>query len=287
MKGKLYIVATPIGNLGDMTGRAVEILQKCDIIAAEDTLNSMNLLNKFNIRAKLMSNHKFNEQASCDFLLCELLSGKDIAVISDAGTPCISDPGTFLVRRAAENDITIEAVPGACAAAAAVSISGFEAKSFVFAGFFPRENGGIKKIIKKLQNNPGIYIFYESPKRIIKTFEVFAEYLTDTQVCLCNDLTKKFERVYRGTPDKILRELNQNTAAEKGEYTVVLAVPDMPDKSEASAFSVFSIEAVLTDIMIKQNCTLKTAVRTAAAEYNLNKNEVYAASLNLKKFIRG
>ena len=264
-----------------MTSRAVEVLRGCDIIAAEDTKNSVNLLNKFEIRAKLVSNHKFNEQAVCDFFLRELLNGKNIALISDAGTPCISDPGAVLVRCAAENNITVEAVPGACAAAAAVSISGFEMKSFVFAGFFPRETGGAKKLMQKLKSSPGIYIFYESPKRIIKTLGIFAESLETAQVCLCNDLTKKFERVYRGAPGKVLAELKANEAAGKGEYTIVLNTSDLPPLADSPG--VLSAEAVLADIMKKQNCGLAAAVKIAAAEHGLNKNAAYAASLNLKK----
>lgn len=289
MNGKLYIVATPIGNLGDMTSRAVEILRSCDIIAAEDTQTSVHLLNKFEIRAKLVSNHKFNEQNSCDYFIRELLDGQNIAVISDAGTPCISDPGGILVKKAIENNITVEGIPGACAAVTAISISGFDVKSFTFSGFFPRETADIKKLLQKLKNNPGIYIFYESPKRIIKTFELFAEHLENTQICLCNDLTKKFERIYRGTPSEILTELRNNQSAQKGEYTIVSDVLAITKNAEANCVHSqnitgnMKIEAILVDIMLKQNCTLKAAVTIAAAEYGLNKNEAYAASLNLKK----
>jgi len=168
----------------------------------------------------------------------------------------------------------------------AVSISGFDVKTFSFAGFFPRESGDIKKLVKKLKNNPGVYIFYESPKRIIKTFEIFAEHLESAGVCLCNDLTKKFERIYRGTPGKILSELCDNGYAEKGEYTIVLEIPETGEDEIAGTSSPLSSEAILVDVMLKHNCTLKAAVKIAAAEYNLNKNEVYDASLNLKKLIR-
>jgi 16S rRNA (cytidine1402-2'-O)-methyltransferase len=270
-----------------MTSRAVETLRGCDIIAAEDTQNSINLLNKFEIRAKLVSHHKFNEQSSCDYFMRELSAGKNIAVISDAGTPCISDPGSILVKRAVENNIIVEGIPGACAVITAVSISGFDAKSFSFSGFFPRETGDIKKSLHKLKNNPGVYIFYESPKRIIKTIEIFTEHLESADVCLCNDLTKKFERVYRGSPGKILAELRENSFAEKGEYTIVLdiAETDEPGSDPHDRSNYRSTEAILVDIMLKHNCTLKAAVKITAAEHDLNKNEVYAASLNLKKII--
>jgi len=289
MNGKLYIVATPIGNLGDMTPRAVEILRGADIIAAEDTQTSMTLLTKFEIKTKLVSNHKFNETDSADYFINELLNGKNIALISDAGTPCISDPGSVLAEKASENHIEVIAIPGACAAAAAVSISGFDIKSFVFEGFFPRENTEIKRMIKKLTDNPGVYIFYESPKRIIKTFECFAENLQGANICLCNDLTKKFERIYRGSPVGVLEELRGNPSAEKGEYTVVIeTVRDIAmdrDAEDCVPYRYLSIESIIVDVMIKQKCTVKDAVKYIASDsaYDLGKNEVYAASLNLKK----
>ncbi|MCL2775455.1 MAG: 16S rRNA (cytidine(1402)-2'-O)-methyltransferase [Oscillospiraceae bacterium] len=283
MNGKLYIVATPIGNLGDMTQRAVDILRECDIIAAEDTQNSMTILTKFEIKSKLVSNHKFNEANSSGYFIRELLNGRNIAIISDAGTPCISDPGYILVRKASENNIDVIGIPGACAAVTAVSISGFDVKSFVFEGFFPRENSEIKKITQKLKNNPGISIFYESPKRIIKTFEIFAENLPDCNICLCNDLTKKFEKIYRGSPVEILRELEANPSAEKGEYTIVAETVDRPQSQIQSTSQ--SIESVIVDVMIKQKCTVKDAINYIASDslYNFSKNEVYAASLNIKK----
>ena len=291
MSGKLYIVATPIGNLGDMTARAVETLREADIIAAEDTKNSITLLTKFDIKTKLVSNHKFNETGSADYFISELLNGKNIAVISDAGTPCISDPGNILVKRAIENNIEIVGIPGPCAAVTAVSISGFDLKSFVFGGFFPRETGEIKKIIDKLKNNSGVYIFYESPKRIIKTVEFFTENLPDCNICLCNDLTKKFEKIYRGFPSDILEELRNNTSAEKGEYTIVIEIPVPQTPVNGAAVDTpfqkgaLAIESIIVDVMTKQKCTVKDAVKYIASNsaYNISKNEAYAASLNLKK----
>ena len=283
MNGKLYIVATPIGNFGDMTPRAVEILRECDMIAAEDTQNSMTILTKFDIKTKLISNHKFNETNSSEYFLRELAGGRNIAVISDAGTPCISDPGNILVKKALEHNIEVIGIPGACAAATAVSVSGFDIKSFTFEGFFPRENSEIKKIMQKLKNSPGVYIFYESPKRIIKTFEIFTENLPDCNICLCNDLTKKFERIYRGSPADVLRELQNNPSAEKGEYTIV--VESVATTVLGPSQSIQSIESVIVDVMLKQKCTVKDAVKYIASDsaYDFSKNEVYAASLNLKK----
>jgi 16S rRNA (cytidine1402-2'-O)-methyltransferase len=293
MNGRLYIVATPIGNLGDMTPRAIEILRGVDIIAAEDTKNSMTLLAKFDIKTKLVSNHKFNETGSADYFIGELLNGRNIAVISDAGTPCVSDPGNVLVKKAIENNIEVIGIPGACAAITAVCVSGVvaNAKPFVFLGFFPRENAEIKKVAQKIKNSPGVYIFYESPKRITKTIGIFAETLPDCDICLCNDLTKKFEKIYRGSPGKILGELRVNPSAEKGEYTVVADIPQSPVNAahchplSKGGIDAQSTESIIVDVMIKQKCAVRDAVKYIASDsaYGLSKNEVYAASLNLKK----
>jgi 16S rRNA (cytidine1402-2'-O)-methyltransferase len=268
-----------------MTPRAAEILRGCDIIAAEDTKNSMTLMTKFGIKAKLVSNHKFNEAGSAEFFINELLGGKNIAVISDAGTPCISDPGHILVKKAAENDIEVSAVPGACAVTAAFSLSGFEIKTFTFIGFFPREKNEAEKTVKKLAENPGVYIFYESPRRIIKTVGIFAGNFPDCEFCLCNDLTKKFEKIYRGGPEKILCELQSNPAAQKGEYTAVIKIPAVKEAAEKPEAP--TIESLIADVMAKQKCTVKEAVKYIAGGGLYGKNEIYAASLNLKKMFGG
>ena len=283
------MVATPIGNLGDMTPRAVEVLQKADIIAAEDTKTSMTLLTRFDIKTKLVSNHKFNEAGTADYLIAELLAGKNIALISDAGTPCISDPGSVLIGRAIENESGIEVVgiPGPCAAALAVSVSGFEIKTFVFLGFFPRENGEIKKLAEKFNAEAGVYVFYQSPKRIVKTFEYLKENLPECEICLCNDLTKKFERIYRGSPAKILEQLQDNPSVEKGEYTIVANVAKIPERGGGipAAPPGISAESLIVEAMIANKCTAKEAVNYLAADHSCNfgKNALYAAMLNLKK----
>ena len=284
MAGRLFVVATPIGNLGDMTHRAVEALRGADMIAAEDTKASMTLLDRFDIKTRLVSNHKFNEKASADYFLAELQSGKDIALISDAGTPCVSDPGSVLVARALENNIEVVGIPGACAAVLALSVSGFDLREFVFSGFFPRENAETKKLEKKLENG-GVHVFYESPKRIEKTIEYFGERFPECELCLCNDLTKKFERIYRGPPALVLTQLQNNPDAQKGEYTIVVDLAKIPEKSEGGAPPALSAEAIIAEAMVRRRCTAKEAVKSLALEgvCGFGKNELYAASLNLKK----
>ena len=286
MSGKLYIIATPIGNLGDMTPRAAEILRSADIIAAENTKNSMTLMTKFEIKTKLVPHHKFNETESAGGFVNELLGGRNIAVISDAGTPCVSDPGYILVKKALENNIEVTAVPGACAAVAAVSVSGFDVKTFTFTGFFPREKNESGKTLKKFGENPGVYIFYESPKRIIKTMGQLARDLPECEICLCNDLTKKFERIYRGIPEKILDELQNNPSSQKGEYTAVIKTAS-EKKGPAAKIGPPSIESLIADVMVKQRCTAKEAVKYIADTGLYGKNEIYAASLNLKRMFGG
>ena len=202
--GKLYIVATPIGNSKDMSPRGRQILADADIIAAEDTRRSMVLLNKLEIRNKLVSNHKFNEYGKAKYFINELLSGKNVAVISDAGTPCISDPGNELIKAAVEAGIPVIGVPGCCAAVTALSVSGFDLSSFMFYGFFPRENVERRRLLEKMRRgDTRTYALYESPKRIMELVDFFIDSGAHCRMCLCNDLTKLHEMSFRGTPSDV------------------------------------------------------------------------------------
>lgn len=286
MPGILYVVATPIGNLNDMTQRAIDVLNEVDLIAAEDTRNTMKLLTHFDIHTPQTANHKFNERQAVDRLLGELLEGKNIAVVSDAGTPCVNDPGFVLVKAAAEAGIQVVGVSGACAAVTAVSASGLCSDTFHFMGFFPREKKDAIKItdnIKVLQKD--LYIFYESPKRIKETMKILSEELPTAQVALCNDLTKSHERIYRGTPEEVLGELLANPNSEKGEYALLFYYdPDTVEKQTETEDSI-SLEALLVDRIVKTGCSMKEAIAALAADKSIEagKKEIYAASLNLKE----
>jgi 16S rRNA (cytidine1402-2'-O)-methyltransferase len=286
MNGILYIVATPIGNLDDFSSRAINVLRSVDYIAAEDTRNSSVLLNRFNIEAKLISNHKFNENSKSDLLIDELCGGKSIAVISDAGTPCVSDPGYVLVNKAINAGIQVIGIPGACAAITAISVSGFNAASFSFYGFLPRTEKEIKSILASISDSyTPVSIFYESPKRIIKTMEIIAETIPGYNICLCNDLTKKFERIYRGIASGVSCMLSENEFSEKGEYTIITERTHEPEVNECEA-EIVSIEAMLIDISIKEKCSLKTAINIYLTRHaGARRNDVYSASLALKKAI--
>jgi len=282
LKGTLYVVATPIGNAGDITDRAKIILSEADIVAAEDTRTTQILFNILGIKNKTVSNHKFNEKHQVDYLLAQLEAGKNVALVSDAGTPCISDPGGIIVRAAAERDIPVIGVCGASSVITALSVCGFCFGTFSFYGFFPREINGIKKLIDAARKSGvAVSVFFESPKRIKKTIEVFADVAPQAELCLCNDLTKMYERIYRGTPGKILSELYSNPSAEKGEYTLVANLERIQEESVDGGLT---CEAMLTDHIVKNGCSIKEAV-SALAEKNkgsITKKDFYKAALNLK-----
>ena len=285
--GTLYIVATPIGNSKDMSVRGKQVLSECDLIAAEDTRRSMVLLGKLGIRNRLVSNHKFNEHGKARYFIQELKAGKSIAVITDAGTPCISDPGNELIKAAVEEGIRVIGIPGCCAAVTALSISGFDLSSFLFYGFFPRENVERRKLLEKLRRgDTKTFAFYESPKRIMDLVDFLIDQQAEVLLCLCNDMTKLHEMSFRGTPAEVKEQLLAKGNYEKGEYAVVLEVKDsyLFTKKEHTV----SAEAMLVDAMIsgKLSSSKEAIAAILADEHNAyRKNELTAAALNLRKML--
>ena len=282
LKGTLFIVATPIGNIGDVTDRAKRVLNDVDIVAAEDTRTTQILFKILGIRNKTVSNHKFNEKRQVDFLVSELETGKNVALVSDAGTPCISDPGGVVVRAAAERGIEVVGVCGASSVITALSVCGLCFKSFAFYGFLPKEANEIKKAINSAgRSGVAASVFFESPKRIKKTLLIFAEEAPGAELCLCNDLTKMYERIYRGGPQKIFDELSGNPSAEKGEYTIVA---DLGGAEEMVMHCTQTHEAMLVDHIIKNGVTIKEAVGALTDKYrgSIAKKDFYAASLNIR-----
>jgi 16S rRNA (cytidine1402-2'-O)-methyltransferase len=284
MTGTLFIVGTPIGNLGDMSPRAVETLQNADLIAAEDTRTAAMLLEKFGITgAKILPNHKFNEGNAAYSFVQDLLQGKTIALVTDAGMPCVSDPGYLLVEAAVAAGVPVTAVPGPCAAVTAVAVSGFNALSFAFYGFLPRTAGDIRKVLRRVEKEYSpLSVFYESPNRITDTVELVGEVLPDFRVCVCNDLTKKFERIYRGTPEQVLEQLKSNPNASKGEYVLLLERSKTEQKEDTAKLSP---EALLVDRMVKDGVSAKEAVALLTAEKVLPKRELYDAALRLRELL--
>lgn len=218
--GKLYLVPTPIGNLEDMTLRAIRILKEVDVILAEDTRTSAKLLDHFEIKNKLISHHKFNEHKTVEMIARQIEEGKNVALISDAGTPGISDPGFLLVRTCVEKDIDVECLPGATALIPALVNSGFPTDRFAFEGFLPQKKGRQKKI-KQLAAETRTMIFYESPYRLVKSLEQFAEFLgPDRKACVSRELSKYYEENRRGTLTELIEYFSSKTI--KGEIVIVL-----------------------------------------------------------------
>ena len=218
--GTLYIVATPLGNLGDMTYRAVETLRTVDLIACEDTRTSQTLLAHFDIHKPLVSYHNFNEHKITERLIKRLQAGENIALISDAGTPSISDPGFVIVREAIAQGINIVPIPGASAVITALAVSGLATDAFIFYGFLPQTQGKRRTVIESLAERRETLIFYESPFKIHKLIDLLAETLGNRRVVLCRELTKKFEEIIRDDLETLKGKIAGRTL--KGEITVVI-----------------------------------------------------------------
>ena len=279
--GILYVVGTPIGNLSDMSERAINTLKNVDLIACEDTRTSSVLLKHFDINKKLVSYHKFNEKEKSSSLIQDLLSGKDIALITDAGCPCISDPGYILVKDAVENNIEVISIPGPSAVITSLMCSGMDTSSFSFYGFLDREKKKMKEELLLIKNDSSnLSVIYESPKRIINTLEIIAEVLGNPLICLCNDLTKKFEKKYYGRVSDVLNTLHNNPNTELGEYVLII---EKSHEERRETKEENTIESLIVNEMIKNKITMKDAIKVVSEKYHYNKNIVYDASLNLKK----
>lgn len=217
--GKLYLIPTPIGNMGDITERSLEILKEVEIIACEDTRHSGRLLNKLGIRKKLISYHEFNEASRANQLIDILKQGSSVGVISDAGSPGISDPAYRVVKAAVDNDITVIPLPGANSIIPALTASGLPTDRFFFEGFLPNKSGARKTRLSKLIDFPHTLIFFESPHRIIKSLNDILEILGDRRACVAREITKIHEQFIRGTVTEILKRLGETT---KGEIVIVV-----------------------------------------------------------------
>lgn len=283
---KLYIVPTPIGNLKDMTERAIETLKECDLVLAEDTRHTQKLMNYFDIKTKLISYHKFNEKMRSEEIITEIINeDKTVSIVTDAGTPCISDPGYEIVRSAREHGIEVIGLAGASAAVIALSIAGINTDEFSFYGFLPRKKSEADDLLKRiLQNSIKTFVLYESPKRIIDLIENIKEFMPNATMCVCKELTKMHERSFYGNIDSVLEQLNNHAEVEKGEYVVVGYNNDYEESVSSSAPDV-SIHAIIFDKLIQKEYSLKEAVSEIVEEGIASKNEAYKASLEVKKFI--
>lgn len=224
--GTLYVVPTPIGNLEDITLRALRVLKECDLIACEDTRKSLKLLSHFGISKSLISFHSYNERHKVEYIINKLLNGNNIALVSDAGMPCISDPGYVLVKLAIEKYIRVKVLPGASAVMTALIGSGLPVDGFIFCGFLKRKPAKIRKELSNLLNLKKTIIFYESPHRIVKTIDICKDVFgRNAEICLAREITKKFEEFIRGSIEGILESI-KNKRDLLGEF-VVLIYPEI------------------------------------------------------------
>lgn len=280
----LYVVATPIGNLGDMSPHAVEVLKSVALIAAEDTRMTMKLTQRFGIETPLTSCHRHNEQGKAEGIVRRMLEeGIDVAVVTDAGTPAISDPGTILVRQVAEAGIEVVAVPGPSAMAAAMSVSGIDVTEFTFLGFLPREKKDLQAALRSAAQRTQAGIVHESPYRVLDFMRVLADTLPQAYVSVSCDLSKLHELTLRGPVAEVLARMEANDKTEKGEYCIVIDFRAVP-REEPKAESTLCLEARLLDLLL-QGADMRDASRRLVEEGE-KKNAVYAAALRLKGMLR-
>ncbi len=278
MTGTLYLCATPIGNLEDMTFRAVRVLKEVDLIAAEDTRNSIKLLNYFEIQTPMTSYHEFNKYDKARVLVAKLLAGENIALITDAGTPGISDPGEELVKQCQEAGVTVTALPGACAFVNALVVSGLPTSRAAFEAFLPADKKVRAEILEELKTETRTIVVYEAPHRLQKTLALLLEALGDRRLTVCRELTKKHETVFRTTIAEAIAYYKEN--APKGECVLVLEGRDTNAlKAEAeAAWMEMPLDAHM-ERYLSQGMDKKSAMKQVAADRGISKREVYAALL--------
>lgn len=278
--GKLYLVPTPIGNLKDITLRALETLREVNVIAAEDTRQTLKLLNHFEIKKTLISYHKFNEQNKSDEIINLLMDGKNIAIVSDAGTPGISDPGSVIVERCIKENIHFEVLPGATAITTALVYSGLDTTKFLFRGFLPRENKDRKNIVKDLLQSQETLIFYEAPHRLIDTLSFLLETFGNRKIAVCRELTKIYEEIYRGTLNESVEYFLKNKP--RGEFVLVLEGKKLEEikEEQRETWINLSIEEHILKY-INNGISKKEAIKLVAKEREIPKSEVYKFSTEI------
>lgn len=278
--GKLYLVPTPIGNLKDITLRALEVLKEADIIAAEDTRQTLKLLNHFDIKKTLVSYHKYNEQGkSCD-IIQKIGEGNVVALVTDAGTPGISDPGAVIVKKCIEQNIPFEVLPGATAITTALVYSGLDTTRFLFRGFISRDSKERNQLIEDIKDVKDSIIIYESPYRLISTLTLLYENLGDRQIAVCRELTKMHEQIIRGNILYVINHFKENGV--KGEIVIVISGKSDEEikKEKEEMWSNMSIEEHLIKVISEGN-NKKDAIKIVSKERGLAKKEVYKHSLEL------
>lgn len=274
MAGKLFLCATPIGNLGDMTPRVVETLQEADIIAAEDTRNSIKLLNHFGINTPMTSYHEYNKVDKAKTLIAQMQEGKNVALITDAGTPAISDPGEVLVQMCHASGITVTSLPGPAACITALTLSGLSTRRFCFEGFLPSDKKEKKVILEELKEESRTIILYEAPHHLKRTLEELYETIGNRRITLCRELTKKFETVMPTTLEEALHFYEEEEP--RGEYVLVLEGKSLVEKQKEkeAGWQEMSIEEHMA-FYENQGIDRKDAMKQVAKDRGVSKREIY------------
>lgn len=274
MSGMLYLCATPIGNLGDMTPRVRQTLESVDLIAAEDTRNSLKLLTHFEIRTAMTSYHEYNKVEKADYLVEQMRQGKDVALITDAGTPAISDPGEVLVAKCQEAGIPVTSLPGPAACITALTLSGLSTRRFCFEGFLPADKKEKEEILSELKEESRTILLYEAPHHLLRTLKELYETLGDRRITLCRELTKKFETVLPTTLKEAV--LRYEREEPRGEYVLVVEGKSLRQKKEER-------QASWQDMTVEEHMALyqadgmdeKAAMKQVAKDRGVPKREIY------------
>ena len=276
--GQLYICATPIGNLEDITFRVVRILKEVDLIAAEDTRNSVKLLNHFEIKTKMTSYHEYNKVDKAKYLVKQMAAGLDVALITDAGTPAISDPGEELVRQCHEAGIPVTSLPGACAAVTALTLSGQTTRRFAFEAFLPADKKERAQVLSSLEQESRTIILYEAPHHLQKTLKELYEVLGDRKLTICKELTKRHEAALLTTLSEAVEHYMKETP--RGEYVLVIEGKSFEEQRAENRrqWEVMSIAEHL-DYYLDMGMEKKTAMKQVAKDREISKREVYAVTI--------
>lgn len=274
MAGILYLCATPIGNLADMTPRVTETLGSVDLIAAEDTRNSIKLLNHFGIRTSMTSYHEYNKVEKADYLVEQLLQGRNVALISDAGTPAISDPGEVLVQKCQEAGITVTSLPGPAACITALTLSGLSTRRFCFEGFLPPDKKEKEQILSELKEESRTILIYEAPHHLVRTLRELYETLGNRRITICRELTKKFETILPTTMEEALSRYE--TEEPRGEYVLVVEGKSLRQKKEErqASWQSMTIEEHMA-CYTEGGMDDKTAMKQVAKDRGVSKREIY------------
>lgn len=277
--GHLYIVATPIGNLADMTQRAIDVLTQVDVIACEDTRHTQRLLSAYAIKNKTMSMHDHNERQRQDQIAELLQSGKSVALVSDAGTPLISDPGFHLVKHCRSLNLPISPIPGACAAISALSVAGLPTDKFVFEGFLPSKSGARKSTLQQIEHETRTIIYYDAPRRAIDTVQDIFEVLgPDRNIVMARELTKAFETIHADTAENLLTWLKADPNQLKGEMVLMIEGKKV-DQNEISPQAIKTLKLLLKEMKPKTACAITAEI------HDVKKNSLYEIALSLKNKI--